>query len=65
MRYPWPLRTLAFAFLLVTTALQSGCGPAGNEPLRTAPGTDTRSPQEKETDALLQKSHTEYNKRFK
>jgi hypothetical protein len=52
------------ALIVPTIALVAGCG-GGNEPLRTAPGTDTRSPQEKETDALLQKSHEDYNKRFK
>jgi hypothetical protein len=60
----WSL-LLGLALLAITAALGSGCGPAGNEPLRTAPGTDTRSPQEKETDALLQKSHQEYNKRYR
>lgn len=39
-----------------------GCGSNSAEPLKTAPGTDTRSAEEKETDALLQKSQQEYNK---
>jgi hypothetical protein len=52
-------------FFSVSFLVATGCGPAGNEPLRTAPGTDTRSPQEKETDLMLQKSHQDYNKRFR
>jgi hypothetical protein len=49
--------------MVVTGAFFLGCGNTGTEPLRTAPGTDTRSPQEKETDDLMQKSLKEYNKR--
>jgi hypothetical protein len=54
--------------VLASTALASGlflgCGNGGGtEPLKTAPGTDTRSPQEKETDELLQKSLKDYNKK--
>jgi hypothetical protein len=51
------------AALGLLSAIVSGCG--GNDSLRTAPGTDTRSAQEKESDALLQKSQQEYNKRFR
>jgi len=39
-----------------------GCG-GGYGPDRIAPGTDTRSEQEKETDSLLQKSLQDYNKK--
>jgi hypothetical protein len=59
MRRLFPL----LAALGLLSAIVSGCG--GNDPLRTAPGTDTRSAQEKESDALLQKSQQEYNKRFR
>jgi hypothetical protein len=55
---------LSLAGLAILGVLAIGCGPGENEPLRTAPGTDTRSPQEKETDALLQKSHQDYNKKY-
>jgi hypothetical protein len=51
------------AALGLLCAVVLGCG--GNDPVRTAPGTDTRSAQEKETDALLQKSQQDYNKRFR
>jgi hypothetical protein len=51
------------AALGLSLAIVPGCG--NNEPLRTAPGTDTRSAQEKETDALLLKSQQDYNKKHR
>jgi len=57
-------RSLLLAMLVLSCAIVPGCG-GGTEPVRTAPGTDTRSAQEKETDAMLQKSQQDYNKKFR
>jgi len=58
-------RWLALSVLVaLACATLPGCD-TGNEPVRTAPGTDTRSVQEKETELLMQKSQQEYNKRVR
>ncbi len=53
--------------ILARTALLSmvvlGCG-SDDKPVTTAPGTDTRTEQEKETESLLEKSQKDYNKKF-
>lgn len=55
---------VALASMGLTCGIFLGCG-GGNEPIKTAPGTDTRTAQEKESEDLLQKSQQEYNKKSK
>jgi hypothetical protein len=55
--------------VLASTALTGviffGCGGGGTDTPKIAPGTDTRTAQEKESDETLQKSLGEYNKKVK
>jgi hypothetical protein len=50
------------ASIPLTMAIFQGCGGSDTEPLKVAPGTDTRTEQDKAAEAALEKSIPGRNK---